>query len=319
MGFKEFFQCTIGIELGSERLRIIENGSIILDEDSQQFFNTISNSNYESGDRFVLKGEDIAINFSDYLVSDFDLFEKYLRDAIKKALNTKSKIFTKSYIMYLSIPSGLNGIEKRFYRDSAEQSGAREVYLAYRNNCSAIGLNLLSEQNHFILVEIGFGRIEMTVYFNGVVETVSVVKMGTSDIYKLLKNYFSRKYDLRTTDTEIESLLIEMKASLDEIMIQFIKVEISEIYGLLNNIFTLVNEKLREALGQLDKHIDKGAVLNGGIYFTGTGSTLPLLRDLIIFEEGVKQTVSQNPKLDTINGLIIMMSDTNKYKSMFMP
>src|SRR5690606_14108478 len=142
----------------------------------------------------------------DGTIADFLGFEKLLSGALKKGQNS-SLFIPRSYKMVFCIPLGATEIDRRAYRDSAEHAGATEVYMIYQSFCAAIGLNILSEQKHFLIVDFGSSKIEMSVFVNGLPVSDGVIPMGTSKIFGLIRNVLKRNYKVSVSDAEIQSLL----------------------------------------------------------------------------------------------------------------
>ena len=130
MGLLDILKDTIGIDPGSQNLRIIKDGQLVFNEESQISIDKVDNILSGLGDSIRTTSKDVSIKPVNYVIADFQAFEMLLRGAIKKRLNSRSVLFLpKSYIMYYSIPTSSTEIEKRAYRDSAEHAGAvRSTY-----------------------------------------------------------------------------------------------------------------------------------------------------------------------------------------------
>jgi len=317
MGLLDFLKDTIGIDPGSQHLRIIKDDELVFNESAQISLDKTTSKVTGLGDSIRLTDNDVIIKPVDCAIADFHGFEILFRGAMKKGLNSKS-IISRSYKMYFSIPTNTTEIEKRAYRDSAEHAGAVEVHMIYHSCCSAIGLNVLFEKKHFILVDFGNSKIEMTLFANSLVISTGVIRMGTSKIYRLIKNYLKRKYKLSVSDREINSLLTELKISNDEIKIQYATVQVRELNDILDNFFAIINDEFLETIERVSNHRDIDKVITTGVYFTGGGSTIDFLRDRITLDNRIKRTVSQNPMLDNINGLKKILADKDRFKNYIM-
>jgi len=314
MGLLDFLKDTIGIDPGSQHLRIIKDDELVFNESTQISFDKTTNIVTGLGNATRQTGNDVIIKPVDCAIADFHGFETLFRGAMKKGLNSNS-IISKSYKMYFCIPTSTTEIEKRAYRDSAEHAGAIEVHLIYQSCCSAIALNILFEQKHFILVDFGHSKIEMTLFANSLPISVGVIRMGTSKIYRLIKNFLKRKYKVSVTDKDVDSILTELKESNDEIKIQYTIVNVIELKDLIDNFFVIVNDEFIETIERVSGHGDIEKIITTGVYFTGGGSTIDYLREKIVLDTRIKRTVSQNPLLDNINGLKIIMADRDRFKN----
>ncbi|WP_028980435.1 rod shape-determining protein [Sporocytophaga myxococcoides] len=315
MGLLNFLKDSIGIDPGSQHLRIIKDGELVFNESSQISFNISNNSISGLGDTCSSSELDVTIKPVDYAIADFHAFEALLRGAIKKGLGSKS-IFPKTYKMYYCIPTNSTQIEKRAYRDSGEHAGASEVYMIYQSYCTAVGLNLLFEKKDFILIDFSFSKIEITVFVDSIPISVGVIKMGTSKIFRLFKNFLRRKYNLNISDKEVESILKGVNNVQSEIKIQSMTIKVSEIHNLLDNLFVLVNDEFMETIERVNIK-DIGKVMKNGVYFSGGGSAIDFLRDKIQIDREIKRTTSKNPMLDNINGLMKIIAEKDKFRSYF--
>jgi len=317
MGFLDFLRDTIGIDPGSKHLRIIKVNELVFNESAQISLDKITSRVTGLGNSIKLTNNDVIINPVNCAIADFHGFEILIRGAMKKGLNSKS-IIPRSYRMYFSIPTNTTEIEKRAYRDSAEHAGAVEVHMIYQSCCSAIGLNILFEKKHFILIDFGYSKIEMTLFANSLLISTGVIRMGTSKIYRLIKNHLKRNYELSVTDREVDSILNELKIDNFEIKIQNVTVQSSGLKDILDNFFALVNDEFLEIIERVSNHRDIDKVITAGIYFTGGGSTIDFLRDKIMFDSRIKRTVSQNPMIDNINGLKKILVERGRFKNYIM-
>lgn len=313
MGLLDFLKDTVGIDAGSHYLRIVKDGKLVFNERSQISIDKVNNIVSGIGDSVRTTANDSIIKPVNYVISDFHGFEMLLRGAMKKALNSKS-LLPKSNIIFCSVPTCLTEIDKRAYRDSAEHSNAVEVHMVHQASCAAIGMNILFEKKHFILIDFSSSKIEMVVFANSLIISDSAIRFGTGKIFRVLKNHIRRKYKVELVDKEIEELLNSLNSNKDELKINYTTIKTVEIIDLLTNLFNLVNDELIETLERVSTHPDIQKVLMNGIYFTGGGSTFTYLREKIKLDDSIKTTLSLNPMLDNINGLKEVMANREKFK-----
>ena len=313
MSFFNFSKDAIGIDPGSQYLRIIRNGEIVFNEPSQISLSKSAHNVTGLGNSIRSTNDDVTLQPVDFTIADFIGFEALLSGAIKKSIRSNS-ILPKTYVMYYCIPINTTEVEKRTYRDSAQHAGASEVYMIVQSCCAAAGLDILFEKKHFILVDFGYSKVEITVFLNSIPISVGLVRMGTARIYSLLKNHIKRKYNIHPAEKEIDSILTELKQSHAEITIQDTTIPGTEINDLLDYFFVLVNDTFLETMERVKVHSDLEKVKAGGVYFTGGGSAIDFLREKMIADSQLKNTVSQQPLMDNINGLRKIITDKEKFK-----
>ena len=97
----------------------------------------------------------------DGVIADFEITQAMLKYFIKKS-SAGSKLIKPRII--ICIPFGITQVEKRAVKESAEQAGAREVYLIEEPMAAAIGAGLpITEPSGNMIVDIGGGTTEVAV------------------------------------------------------------------------------------------------------------------------------------------------------------
>ncbi|HEY3346458.1 MAG TPA: rod shape-determining protein [Nitrospirota bacterium] len=140
-------------------------------------------------------GDIVAIRpMKDGVIADFDATEQMLRYFIQKVHNRKT--FLRPRII-IGVPSGITQVEQRAVRDSAEQAGAREVYLIEEPMAAAIGAGMpITEPSGNMIVDIGGGTTDIAVIsLSGIVYS-KTVKTGGDKMDEAIINYIKRKYNL---------------------------------------------------------------------------------------------------------------------------
>lgn len=113
----------------------------------------------------------------DGVIADFEVTQAMIRYFIQKSL-TGSKLIKPRIV--ICIPFGITQVEKRAVKESAEQAGAREVYLIEEPMAAAIGAGLpITEPSGNMIVDIGGGTTEVAVIsLGGIVYSKSVRVAG---------------------------------------------------------------------------------------------------------------------------------------------
>ena len=319
MGLLDFWTETIGIDPGTQYLRLLKGDNLIFNERTQISIDTTNNKVSGFGDKLRSTASDVIIRPIQYAICDFHAFEMLLRSAIKKGLNSNS-FLSKSLISFWCIPTNTTEVEKRAFRDSGEHANSKEVYMIHQSCCSAIGMNILLEKKSFVLIDFSASKIETTIFSDGRPISVGVFRLGIWQIFRLIRNHILRKYRVNLSDEEIIDLLTDMNGLelLDEVKVQYATITANEINKLLANYFNLVNDDILETFERVsnDKNVNK--IFANGVYFTGGGSAIEYLRGQIKLDDKLKITVSQTPMLDNMNGLKIVMRDKEKFRNYLM-
>ena len=95
------------------------------------------------------------------VIADFDVTERMIRYFIKKVHNRRSLLHPR---IVIGVPSGITEVEKRAVRESAQQAGAREVFLIEEPMAAAIGADIpINEPRGHMIVDMGGGTTEVAV------------------------------------------------------------------------------------------------------------------------------------------------------------
>ena len=133
MGFFTLTQ-DIAMDLGTANTIIISNGKIVVDEPSVVALDNTSKKMIAVGNKAKMMYEKSHENIRtcrplrDGVIADFDACEKMMRGLIGM-INNGHHLFKPQLRMVIGVPSGSTEVELRAVRDSAENSGGREVYI----------------------------------------------------------------------------------------------------------------------------------------------------------------------------------------------
>ncbi len=107
-------------------------------------------------------GNIVAIRpLRDGVIADFEVTEAMLRHFIRKVNNGRRRSNPR---VVIAVPSGITEVERRAVRESAEQAGAREVYLIEEPMAAAIGAGIdVSAPFGNMVIDIGGGTTDIAV------------------------------------------------------------------------------------------------------------------------------------------------------------
>lgn len=316
MGLFDFLTETIGIDLGSQNLRIIHKEKLIYNEPSIISFNVMDGIVSGIGKSIKHQEGHSLIKPVNYAIGDFQAVEEMLKGAISKGMNQTS-VWKPSLKIFFCVPSSATIVELRAYRDSAEHSGAKEVHMVHACFAAAIGMAILFEKKDFILIDFSASKIEMTIFADSIPIAARTLRLGTWQINSLVKNYLNREHSIKLSDEELEKLVFSLSERFENVEMQIYSKTISMkvIDELLNHYFVLANDVLQEALEEVTSHIKFNAIKANGIYYTGGGSINTYLRNKINVGLDLKHQVSKDPLLDCTNGIIQVMTNPEKYNT----
>mgnify|MGYP002635639551 CR=1 FL=1 len=144
----------------------------------------------------------------DGVIADFEITEAMLRAFINKVQRRRTLVRPR---VVVCVPSGITGVEKRAVKESAESSGAREVFLIEEPMAAAIGAGLpITEPAGNMIVDIGGGTTEIAVIsLAGIVFSQSL-KVGGDRLDAAIIEHLRRKYNLLIGERTAEQIKIRV-------------------------------------------------------------------------------------------------------------
>ena len=303
----------IGIDLGTANTLVyLKDQGIVLREPSVVAVKAGTNEVLAVGDdakRMLGRtpGNIVAIRpLRDGVIADFEVTEAMLRHFIKK-VSGKRRAHPR---VVIAIPSGITEVERRAVKESAEQAGAREVFLIEEPMAAAIGVGLpVQDPSGNMIVDIGGGTTEVAlISLSGIVYARSVRTAGDA-LDEAVIQYMKRAYNLMIGERTAEDIKIRIgsaaplpKESTMEVkgrdlvsgLPKTIKISSDEIRGAMadptNSIVDAVRTTLERCPPELAADlVDRGIVLAGG------GALLRGLDKRLREETGLPVHVAEDP------------------------
>jgi rod shape-determining protein MreB len=215
LGFFDFVSNDIGIDLGTANTLVFARGQgIVLNEPSVVAVEKATKKVLAVGAAAKemlgrTPGEIAAIRpLKDGVIADFEISEMLLSDFIRRVIRHRYLIKPR---IVISVPSGITEVEKRAVRDSAENAGAREVYLLPEPMAAAIGVGLPVDQPSGIMViDIGGGTSEIAVIaLNGIVHQTSI-RIAGDELNEAIVMYLKKNYNLLIGELTAEIIKINI-------------------------------------------------------------------------------------------------------------
>jgi rod shape-determining protein MreB len=243
----------------------------------------------------------------DGVIADFDLTEQMLRQFIVRIHNRKALVRPR---IVIGVPSGITQVEKRAIRDSAEQAGAREVYLIEEPMAAAIGANLpVQEPSGNMVVDIGGGTTEVAVIsLSGMVYSHSI-RIAGDEMDEAIIQYLKRKYNLLVGERTSEQIKIQIGSAypfneprkmdikgrdLMDGIPKTLTVTDSDIREALHDPIYAIVDAVRTALERTPPEL-AADIAENGIVMTGGGALLHGLDTLLGLETHLKMTIAEDP------------------------
>ena len=142
------------------------------------------------------------------VIADFEVTQEMIKHFIRKVHNRRSLLHPR---IVIGIPSGITEVERRAVQESAEQAGARAVYLIEEPMAAAIGADLpISEPHGSFIVDIGGGTTEAAVISLGGMVVSKSIDIAGDEMDEAVMLHLRRKYNLLIGETSAEDVKIQI-------------------------------------------------------------------------------------------------------------
>ncbi|OGS25191.1 MAG: rod shape-determining protein, partial [Elusimicrobia bacterium RIFOXYB2_FULL_50_12] len=248
------------------------------------------------------------------VIADFEVTEQMIRYFIKKVHNRRSLLHPR---IVIGVPSGITEVERRAVRESAEQAGAREVYLIEEPMAAAIGANIpIQEPEGNMIVDIGGGTTEVAVISLGGMVVSKSIDVAGDEMDEAIVQYFRRKYNLLIGENTAEDVKIKIGSVFP--LPEETSIEVKgrdQVTGLPKTI-SITSEEVRSALAEPTKAIIEvikntleetpaelsADLVDRGIVLAGGGSLLRGFAELLSQETELPVNLAEDPLTCVVRG-----------------
>ncbi len=336
MGLFDFFTKDIAIDLGTANTLIIHNDEVVVDEPSIVTVDRQTNKIIAVGKRAMMMDGKVHENLKtirplkDGVIADFNAAEGMIREMIKLISVTKKSFFSPSWRMVICIPSSITEVEKRAVRDSAEQAGAKEVYMIHEPMAAALGIGIdVEEPTGNMVIDIGGGTTGISVIsLSGIVCDESIRVAGdefTGDVIEAMRRYHSLLIGERTAEQikiQVGSALKELDNPPDDVAVngrdlvtgipKQISVSYTEIADALDKSIFKIEEGVLRALEKTPPELASD-IFRRGLYLTGGGALLRGLDKRISSKIKMPVHIAEDPLRSVVRGTGMALKHIDKY------
>ncbi len=332
MAFFNLLSNDIGIDLGTANTLVyVRNQGIVLNEPSVVAIEKSTGKVLAIGSAAKemmgrTPGTIAAIRpLKDGVIADFDIAETLIADFIRRVVRTN---FHMKPPVVISVPSGITEVEKRAVRDSAENAGAREVYLLQEPMAAAIGVGLPVDQpSGSMVIDIGGGTSEIAVIaLNGIVNDTSI-RVAGDELSDAIIMYLKKNYNLAIGELTAEEIKInigsafplEKELSMDirgrDLVAgvpKTLKLSSVQVREALSETIDIIVEAVRQALERTPPELASD-ILERGIILTGGGGLLRGLDKRLRQETNLPVNVADDPLTCVARGTGKVLEDFTAY------
>jgi rod shape-determining protein MreB and related proteins len=266
----------------------------------------------------------------DGVIADFEVAEAMISTFIKK-VNKSSFILRKPHVV-ICVPSGATAVERRAIHQSAEQAGAKRVYLIEEPMAAALGAGLpIHEPSGSMVVDIGGGTTEVAVLsLDGIVYSRSV-RVGGDVMDDAIIQYVRRTTNLLLGEMSAERVKKEIGSATMPDDNEGMMVQIKG-RDLMNGIpreirvtEAMIAESLAEPVEQIVEAVKialeatppelAADIVDKGIMLTGGGALLRNLDVELRSRTGLPVSIADDPLSCVVRGSGFVVENLTKWKS----
>jgi len=260
-------------------------------------------------------GSIVAIRpMRDGVIADFEVTQSMLRYFIDKANERRSLIKPR---IVICIPFGITQVEKRAVKESAQQAGAREVFLVEEPMAAAIGAELpITDPSGNMIVDIGGGTTEVAVISLGGIVYSKSVRVAGDRFDDAIVQYIKRKYSLLIGERTAEQIKIAIGNAYPFQEEKIYEVKGRDLIAGSPKTIQVNSEEIRDALADpINSVVDAvktalertppelaADIVDNGIILAGGGALLANLDILIKEKTGLPVALGEDPLTCVVRG-----------------
>jgi rod shape-determining protein MreB len=276
-----------------------------------------------------MKASELFRPLKDGVIADFNAAELMIRE-LMKMIYPKSHLFPPSWRMVICIPSSITEVEKRAVRDSAEQAGAKEVYMIHEPMAAALGIGIdVEEPVGNMIIDIGGGTTGITVIaLAGIVCDQSIRIAGdefTADIMEALSRYHSLLIGERTAEQikiNVGAAMKDLDNPPDDMPVngrdlvtgipKQIMVSYQEIAEALDKSIFKIEEAILKALETTPPEL-AADIYRRGLYLTGGGALLRGLDKRLSAKIKLPVHIADDPLKSVVRGTGLALKNYQRF------
>ena len=266
---------------------------------------------------------------ADGVIADFIAGEEMVKAFIKSASVSRYRIGK----IVMGVPTGITEVEKMAVMESAEQAGAREVYLIAEPMAAAVGIGLdVKGKDAHMIVDIGGGTTDIAVITYGGIVVDNTIRIAGDEMNEAIVRYFKQKYRLRIGEQSAEQLKIDFGCVSEKYNGKAVTIKgldsqtglprqillpssffVEALQDIINMIIAAVINTLERLPAELvNDLVDRGIILTGG------GALLGGLADIICEKTSLPVSIAENALFSVAEGTRIILDDFRNYETILM-
>jgi rod shape-determining protein MreB len=265
----------------------------------------------------------------DGVIADFEVTSTMIKYFLRKAYH-RARLFRPRLIV--AVPTGITQVEKRAVIESAEQAGARQVFLIEEPMAAAIGAGLpIHKPVGNMVVDIGGGTTEVAVISLSAVAYAESVRVAGDEADEAIIRYIQQHHQIAIGQNEAERIKLRIGSASPPPEPLFTEASGKEILTGIPRPFRItdaeIREALREPIGVILESVRRAFektppdlaadICQNGVWLAGGGALLRGLGDLLGRTLQLPVQVEKDPLTTVARGAGIAMEAMSQYRQVF--
>lgn len=266
----------------------------------------------------------------DGVIADFDLARVMIKQFIAQV---RSSVGFMKPRMLIGVPSGVTQVEKRAVIESAEQAGARSVFLIEEPMAAAIGAGLpIHEPTGNMVVDIGGGTSEVAIISLYCTAYSESVRVAGDEANEAIMRYVQKTYQMQIGENTAENIKISIGSAYPLERPMAMEISGKDLVRGIPRTVSITDSEVREAISEpvevilesIQRAFEKtpaeltADVAREGITLTGGGALIRGLDKRITEHLGIRVNVADDPLTSVVLGAGVALQNIKEYRRVFL-
>ncbi|HMN95914.1 MAG TPA: rod shape-determining protein [Phycisphaerales bacterium] len=332
-----WFSVDMGIDLGTcNTLVCVRGEGIVLNEPSVVAVRKGTNQVLKGGTAVGWAAKEmlgkapgsisVVRPLKDGVISDFEITEAMLSYFIRKVTG-RSRVLGPRVV--IAVPSGITEVETQAVLQSAQNAGARLVYLLQEPMAAGIGAGLpVAEPTASMIVDIGGGTTEVAIISLADIASCESVRVAGDDFDEAIISHMRKNYNLTIGEQTAERIKIEIGSAAPVGEPRTMEVRGRDMVSGLPRKTVVSSDEIRESLQEPIHAIVEAALrtleraepelaadlVERGITLAGGGALLRGLPVVVANATGLDVRVADDPLTCVARGTSIYLENLDEWK-----
>jgi len=261
------------------------------------------------------------------VVADFDMTEALLSYFFRKVQDGPRWLSPR---VLITVPTGINPIQKRAIFNAAERAGARKVYLLEEPRAAGVGAGVpIHEASANMIVDIGGGTTDISILSLADVVVSKSLKVAGDAMDEAIIHYVRKNYNNLVGPNTAEDIKIRLGSAYPTRDEATLTVNGRDLIAGLPRGVSITSEDVRLALAEPVRQIVDGIhdilertgpelsgdLVQNGMTLCGGGILLPGLSEIIEEETGLPVHMAKDPLTTVARGTSIFLERLDDFES----